>query len=112
MDTKKDKREGFEELMIVEPMGVAESTGDSDPSMLKLQLTMATNSINHEYARMEFDDTLDVDRKEELLNYMNECREKYFEARESLMVFDSTAVQEFEADLLIQKKTTLNQFNA
>lgn len=114
MDIKKRQKENLEELVIVEPLSVSmsETSEESDASVLKLQLAMATNSINHEYARMEFEDTLDVERKEELLHYMNDCREKYFEARESLQVFDSGAVQEFEADLLMQKRTTLNQFNA
>ncbi len=80
--------------------------------ILQLQLTMATNSINHEYARIEFDDTENKERREELLEFMSLCRQKYFEARQSLEVHDSSALQEFEADLMRQKVETLGRFNA
>lgn len=114
MKQSKDKKIEDSFLMI-EPLAVTavENAGEGENNpVLKLQLTMATNSINHEYARMEFDDTLDIDRKEELLEYMSACRQKYFEARESLTTYDSHAVAEFEADLLEQKFKTLNRFNA
>ncbi|MBI4124501.1 MAG: hypothetical protein HY466_01040 [Deltaproteobacteria bacterium] len=113
---KKSKQTQVEDsFLMIEPLAVTavENAGEGDDNpVLKLQLTMATNSINHEYARMEFDDTLDADRKEELLEYMTACRQKYFEARESLVTYDPHAVSEFEADLLQQKFKTLNRFNA
>lgn len=80
--------------------------------VLQLQMTMATNSINHEYARIEFDDTADQERREELLEFMALCRQKYFEARQSLEVHDPYALLEFEADLMRQKVETLGRFNA
>ena len=116
---RKTKKKVEESFLMIEPLAATATehstggeSGESDNAVLQLQLTMATSSINHEYARLEFDDTLDVERKEELLGYMNDCREKYFEARQSLMTFDPYAVQDFEADLLLQKQKTLNQFNA
>lgn len=103
-------------FLMIEPLAVTavENAGGEEENnpVLKLQLSMATNSINHEYARMEFEDTLDAGRKDELLDYMSNCRQKYFEARESLATYDSKAVAEFEADLLQQKFKTLNRFNA
>ncbi len=104
-------------MVMVEPLTVSlveeEGTeaGGENP-VLKLQLQMATNSINHEYARMEFEDTFDQDRQEELLDYMANCRDQYLQARESLVNYDPVAVAEFEADLLQQKMKTLNRFSA
>lgn len=100
-------------MLLVEPIEAEESKGEEGESnLLQLQLTMATSSINHEYARLEFEDTADVERKEALLDYMNECRTKYFEARESLVTFDPNAAADFERDLLQQKQKSLNNFNA
>ena len=104
--------------LVIEPLAESavenaggEGIGDENP-ILQLQLTMATQSINHEYARMEYADTLDSERQEELLSYMSACREKYFEARESLHTYDPSALQDFEKDLLEQKMRTLNRYNA
>lgn len=110
--TKKEQIE--ETFLMVEPIAetAVENAGGEENPVLKLQLVMATNSINHEYARMEFEDTIDGERKEELLEYMNGCREQYFEARESLSHFDTHALVEFETDLLTQKSRTLNRFTA
>lgn len=113
---KENRKKNIDDsLVMIEPLATAaveNARGGNDNAVLQLQLTMATSSINHEYARMEFEDTVDGDRKEELLDYMAACRDKYFEARESLVVYDPHAVQEFEADLFRQKLETLNRFNA
>ncbi len=112
-DTKKDKIE--RSFMMIEPLAnsaVEHASGGNENPILQLQLTMATSSINHEYARIEFEDTENHDRKEELLEYMGSCRQKYFEAREQLAGHDPSALQEFEADLLQQKLETLNRFQA
>lgn len=106
-------------LLMIEPLEMSNVEhadeniqSHSENPILQLQLTMATTSINHEYARIEFDDTKDSERQEQLLEYMSDCRDKYFEARESLLNYDPNAVHEFEADLLRQKRETLNRFNA
>ena len=91
----------------------AEQSSDKElKALLQLQLKMATSSINHEYASMEFEHASCRQRKEELLDYMTECRDTYLEARGELESFDKYALEEFERDLLLQKKQTLNQFNA
>lgn len=114
---KREKGKFEENMVMVEPITVnlveeerEESEGENP--VLKLQLVMATNSINHEYARMEFEDTFDQDRQEELLDYMSNCRDQYLEARSSLVNYDPLAVADFEADLLQQKMKTLNRFSA
>lgn len=108
----------YEEFFEAEEQPLAVTVSETLPSehaqnpILQLQLTMATNSINHEYARIEFDDTDNSERREELLEFMSLCRQKYFEARQSLEVHDPNALQEFEADLMRQKVETLGHFNA
>lgn len=85
---------------------------ETKKQLVELQLKMATSSINHEYARMEFEDVIDRERREELLDYMHECRCEYFTARSELSVYDPYALADFEADLLRQKQETLSGFQA
>lgn len=80
--------------------------------LLELQLTMATTSINHEYAALEFDETDDHERREELMDYMADCRDKYLEAREELACYSPLKLESFEKDLFFQKKTTLTHYHA
>ncbi|MBU4484317.1 hypothetical protein KKA47_02720 [bacterium] len=80
--------------------------------LLKLQLKMATTSINHEYARVEYDDTNDREKREELENFMMLCHQEYLEAREQLAAYNPIVLASFEHDLLIQKQTALAQYNA
>ena len=96
----------------IEPIKIGSDQEEDSAKIVQLQLTMATSSINHEYARLELDDTADADRCEELMEYMNACRQKYFEARKSLEVYDPYAVEEFERDLIQQKRETLSVYNA
>ena len=76
--------------------------------LLEMQLKMATSSINHEYARIEYDETADRERKEELLEFMGDCRRQYFDARTTLEGHDPYALADFEADLLKQKQSTIS----
>ncbi len=98
-------------LKIV-PIASGSMSEERQKTFMELQLAMATSSINHEYARMEFEDTDDRTKQEELLHYMQECRIRYFEARESLERFDPEAVLAFERDLLKQKMQTMTEYNA
>lgn len=114
---KNKERKNQEPFVMVEPLAIemAEETSQSEEGenpVLKLQLVMATNSINHEYARMEYEDTFDKDRQDELLEYMGSCRQQYLEARQNLSNYDPHSLNDFEADLLQQKMKTLNRFNA
>ncbi len=94
------------------PIAAPTMTEEKRKGLMELQLQMATSSINHEYARMEFDDTADREKREELLEYMHDCRLKYFEARGTLEQQDPYAVLDFERDLMKQKQQTLTQYNA
>ena len=80
--------------------------------VLELQLTMATSSINHEYARIEYDDINDYVRREELLGFMSECRNKYICARSQLANYNPLTLEEFERDLILQKLNTITHYNA
>ncbi len=57
---------------------------------MELQLKMAACSINHEYARMEFDEVDDLGAREELLDYMHDCRNEYLQARTALLLMTHT----------------------
>ena len=96
----------------IQPMAGSKSCDEKKARLLELQLKMATSSINHEYARMEFDDTEDRERREDLLEFMDDCRCQYFEARVFLEAHDPYALEDFEADLLRQKQTAIAQYNA
>ncbi len=103
--------DGMQAISII-PLDVDCKSEENRKALLELQLMMATSSINHEYARMEFDDTADTERKEELLEFMNECRATYFEARHDLAGYDPYALVEFEQDLMHQKQIMLAHYNA
>lgn len=91
----------------IHPIAAAKATEDARKELLELQLRMATCSINHEYARVEFEDAADRERRDELLDYMHECRTKYLEARCALSTYDPYALADFEADLMRQKQMTV-----
>ncbi|MBI2346672.1 MAG: hypothetical protein HYV03_07330 [Deltaproteobacteria bacterium] len=93
-----------------EPIGNKPAT-TKDP-LLELQLAMATSSINHAYARIEYDESGDQERREELLHYMDNCREKYLNARDQLSQLSPQTLERFERDLTFQKQTTLSQYHA
>lgn len=111
MIKKFDRDDEMPTLRIV-PIMNSEMSEERRKGIMELQLEMATSSINHEYARMEYDGTSDTQRRDDLLGYMQDCRLKYFEARESLERFDPMAVADFERELLRQKMETMTQYNA
>lgn len=113
MNSAKGRRhlENGGHLVLATGSSTERSSEERDP-ILQVQLAMATSSINHEYARMEYDESSDTERREELLHYMDDCRQKYDEAREQLTKMSPTTVEQFERDLAYQKRTTLHQYHA
>lgn len=101
-----------EPIISIAPIDLEGRSERLRKTLLELQLMMATSSINHEYARMEFEDADSHEKKEELLEYMNDCRTQYFRARSDLEKVDPYALIEFEKDLLRQKNSTLTHYNA
>jgi hypothetical protein len=73
---------------------------------------MAASSINHEYARIQFEDSSEGLEREELIEVMHDCHRQYSEARAELAAYDPFALAEFEADLMRQKQTTIAHYNA
>lgn len=108
MGTREREDRGFQDPMInIRPLPGIRVSEEAQKQLLELQLKMATSSINHEYARLEFDDIDDRERRDELLEYMHECRRNYLEARTALSSYDPYALADFEVDLMRQKQMTL-----
>lgn len=113
--TKHLTKETFEDLEEMLPSLDSEKKmveAGSHEHILNLQLAMATTSVNHEYARIEYEETGDMERKEELMYYMTECRDKYDEAREELSVTNPLVLESFEAELARQKQSTMVHYHA
>lgn len=112
--------EGLDEISVeIDPSLGAKDNSEqtlvpvgSREHILNLQLVMATTSVNHEYARAEYDEARSDDRREELTRYMAECREKYDRAREELACFNPLVLESFEFELAMQKKTTMVHYHA
>lgn len=102
--------EGFTMELHQQPEIVTAKTGRDQ--LLELQMAMATSSINHEYARIEYDDSLDAERKDELAQFMEDCHRKYSEARKKLAVQSPQTLENFERDLAHQKQSTITHYNA
>lgn len=108
-----DEFEGLDELMVdIGDTGEKAVPVGSREHILNLQLVMATTSVNHEYARMEYEEVADIERKEELTHYMTECRQKYDEARGELACMNPLVLETFEQELAMQKKTTMVHYHA
>lgn len=101
-----------EPRISVSPLGGDGATDEIQKRLLELQLRMAACSINHEYARIEFDEVDDYSARQDLLEYMHDCRREYLQARASLEAYDPWALEEFEADLMRQKQAALPHYNA
>lgn len=109
---KRDDMQKEQPTLRIVPIASDVISEDQQKTFLELQLQMATSSINHEYALQEFDDVEDHSKREELMEYMNDCRIKYFEARESLERVDPHGLMAFEKDLISQKMQTMTEYNA
>jgi hypothetical protein len=111
MVTKKmTKREKKDLTININAMGDLAKADEIQERLLELQLRMATCSMNHEYARIEYEDTSDYERREELLRFMHDCHCQYLDARQALEVHDPLALESFEADLMMQKQTVMSQY--
>ncbi|MBI2092223.1 MAG: hypothetical protein HYT75_04430 [Deltaproteobacteria bacterium] len=111
--------EGLEEMFVDVDSSIREIDNKTEAvpagsreHILNLQLVMATTSVNHEYARVEYEESSDIERKEELLRYMTECREKYDGAREELACFNPLVLETFESELAMQKRSTMVHYHA
>ena len=94
------------------PVALPNATEDAQKRLLELQLKMATSSINHEYARLQFDEIDDRAERADLMDFMQDCHHQYHEARTELLAYDPYALADFEADLMRQKQTTITHYSA
>lgn len=109
---EKSKETSKEVSFTILPIAPKTSSEEEKKAFMEVQLQMVTNSINHEYACQEYDDTEDVSKKEELSAYMDQCINDYEEAREKLREMSPLNVDEFERDLFSQKKKYLPRYKA
>ena len=113
MDNRENGQEQDVDARIgIVPVALPHASEDAQKRLLELQLKMATSSINHEYARLQFDEINDRSEREDLLDYMHDCHRQYGEARVELMAYDPYALADFEADLMRQKQTTITHYHA
>jgi hypothetical protein len=63
-------------------------------------------------AKKKTDPLLELERREELLRYMDDCRSKYVQARDRLATMAPGTVDQFEKELALQKQTTLHRYDA
>ena len=110
--TIKNESAKDEPKISVRPLGKEGVADEIQKRLLELQLKMAACSINHEYARIEFEEIDDYSARQDLLEYMADCRSEYLAARASLAAYDPWALEEFEADLMRQKQAALPHYNA
>jgi len=103
MKIREEVKGQSEKMINIVPFENKGSCEDLKKQLLELQLKMATSSINHEYARIEFNDADDEEKRHELLDYMQACHAQYFEARMELSHYDPYELASFEADLMRQK---------
>ncbi|MBI2501107.1 MAG: hypothetical protein HYW02_06530 [Deltaproteobacteria bacterium] len=75
-----------------------------------LELVLVTASINHEYAKKEFEKTHSFHRREELLVRMSDLKRLYFNAREAMKLADPDKLSAIEEELRSQKQNVLNEY--
>lgn len=79
-------------------------------NLANLQMVLVTSSMNHEYARQEYDQAKSYQRKQELLGRMSDLKQLYFQVRQSLSLTHPEKLEELEVDLLFQKQAVLNEY--
>ena len=87
----------------------------SDESMTKLQdmeLQMTRAAMCHQYALLEYDETVCMIRRGELLEEMELYHRDYQQARVHLSHFHPDKVQDLELDLKAQKLLVFNGYQA
>lgn len=75
-----------------------------------LELVLVTASMNHEYAKQEFEKTGSFQRKQELMARMSHLKSLYFNAREVLAAEQPEKLAELEEELRLQKQTVFPEY--
>ncbi len=75
-----------------------------------LELVLVTTSMNHEYAKLEFDKTRSFQRRQELLSRMSHLKQLYFDARNTLATMHPDRLVELEEELRLQKQKVFHEY--
>ncbi len=83
-----------------------------ETQLLSWKLQLAQSAMCHQYARMEYERTVCVIRREELQEEMGLYYEDYLEARSQLCRLNPGLLDEVEAELRTQKQLVFGDFHA
>ncbi len=80
------------------------------PDASNLELVLVTASMNHEYAKQEFEKTNSYQRRQELLVRMSHLKKLYFNVRETLASQSPEKLADLEKELQTQKQTVFPRY--
>lgn len=83
-----------------------------DTRILNLKLRLTQAAMCHQYARAEYENTLCVIRRGELLEEMEMYHKSYQTAREGLYILNPGALKELEMELRSQKQLVFGEYHA
>lgn len=75
-----------------------------------LELVLVTASMNHEYAKKEYEKTNSFHRRQELLVRMSHLKSLYFNARQTLAETQPIRLAEIEEELRLQKEQVFPEY--
>lgn len=91
--------------------GLMELARHERPDLVNLQMVLVTSSMNHEYARKALEKTHSYDKKQDLLERMNQLKSLYFSARDKLALTHPERLESLENELRLQKQMVLSDQN-
>ncbi|MBI2981124.1 MAG: hypothetical protein HYY44_02290 [Deltaproteobacteria bacterium] len=80
------------------------------PGEENLELVLVTASMNHEYAKKEYDKSQSFHRKEELMTRMSHLKSLYFNVRQTLEKTQPDRLAEIEEELRSQKEQVFHEY--
>ncbi len=80
----------------------------SKADVMNLQMLMVSSSMNHEYARKEYETTKSFSKKQELMIKMTSLKNLYFTARKKLADSSPERLTVLENELRVQKTQALS----
>lgn len=83
-----------------------------DTRILNLKLRLTQAAMCHQYARTEYENTLCVIRRGELLEEMEMYHSSYQAARDGLYILNPGALNELEMELRSQKQLVFGEYHA
>ncbi|MBI2083952.1 MAG: hypothetical protein HYT76_10400 [Deltaproteobacteria bacterium] len=80
------------------------------PEKENLELVLVTASMNHEYAKKEYEKTQSFHRREELMARMSHLKSLYFNVRQALAETQPIRLAEIEEELRLQKEQVFPEY--